>query len=428
MVIMSQKDKDLLEKLAEENKMTDETILKTEAESEEAIDAGKEINYQKVLNLMQSIGCMTPYKDKVDMYLEAAKQFDELSDYKDSKELAGECNRLAKLTEGEIKDQIYKNATELKEQAKRADEYKLAAEEFRKIDGYLDANTLAEKCEEAITRIEKKSGRKKLIRSAAVVLAVVAIFFGIKNTHAKYYLANAYQFTGSYNQAIKIYKKIDGFKDSKDRMAECRYQKGLKAMAEEDYKNAKKAFEAAGDYKDSDQKKVDMEKLYIKNSEIGDTINIGENKWRILDIQGNQALLLKDLALPGMAYNTNGGDITWEQSTLRNWLNSEFLNENFTQAEKDNIILTTVKNPDNPKYGTDGGNDTQDYIYLFSIDEIEQYNELIPDLKSNSWLRSPGNQPSSAAFLSVNRLAMEYGYEANSEEFRVKPVMWFNLD
>lgn len=199
-------------------------------------------------------------------------------------------------------------------------------------------------------------------------------------------------------------------------------------MAEEDYKNAKKAFEAAGDYKDSDQKKVDMEKLYIKNSEIGDTINIGENKWRILDIQGNQALLLKDLALPGMAYNTNEGDITWEQSTLRNWLNSEFLNENFTQAEKDNIILTTVKNPDNPKYGTDGGNDTQDYIYLFSIDEIEQYNELIPDLKSNSWLRSPGNQPSSAAFLSVNRLAMEYGYEANSEEFRVKPVMWFNLD
>lgn len=424
---MSQKDKDLLEKLAEEDKMTDEITLKTKIESEEAIDAGKEINYQKVLKLMQSIRCMAPYNDKVDMYIEAGKQFDELSNYKDSKELAGECYRLAKVTEGEIKEQVYKNATELKEQAKRADEYRLAAEEFRKIDGYLDANTLAAKCEESITRLEKKSGRNKLLRSAAVVLAVAAILFGMKNTHVKYYLANVYQLTGSYNQAIKTYKKIEGFKDSKERMTECRYQKGLKAMAEDDYKNAKKAFEAAGDYKDSDQKKVDMEKLYIKNSEIGDSINIGESKWKILDIQGNQALLLKDLALPGMAYNTNAGDVTWEQSTLRNWLNSEFLNENFTKAEKDNIILTTVSNPDNPLYGTDGGNDTQDYIFLFSIDEIEQYNELIPDLKSNSWLRSPGNQKSSAAFLSVNRLAMEYGYEANSEEFRVKPVMWFNL-
>ncbi|WP_313134844.1 DUF6273 domain-containing protein [Anaerocolumna sp.] len=425
---MSQKNKDLLEKLVEENNMADETNLKANIESEEAIDAAKEINYQKVMNLMQSIRCMTPYKDKVDMYLEAAKQFDELSDYKDSKELAGECYRLAEATEGEIKEQVYKNATELKEQAKRADEYRLAAEEFRKIDGYLDANTLAKKCEELSTRLEKKAGRRKITNNVVVVLAIIAIFFGVKSAHTKYYLANVLQLTGSYNQAIKVYKRIGGFKDSKEKMTECRYQKGLEAMEEEDYKNAKKAFEAAGDYKDSDQKKVDMEKLFIKNSEIGDTINIGENKWRILEIQDNKALLLKDLAISGMAYNTNSGDVTWEQSTLRNWLNSEFLDENFTKAEKDNIILATVKNSDNPVYGTSGGNDTQDYIYLFSIEEIEQYNELIPDLKSNSWLRSPGNQQGSAAFLSVNRLAMKYGYEATSEEFRVKPVMWFNLD
>ncbi len=199
-------------------------------------------------------------------------------------------------------------------------------------------------------------------------------------------------------------------------------------MDDEDYKNAKKAFEAAGDYKDSDQLKVKMEKLYIKNSEIGDTINIGGSKWRIIDIQGNQALLLKDLALPGMAYNSKKGDVTWEQSSLRNWLNTEFLEQNFTKAEKENIVLTDVINNDNPLYGTDGGNDTQDYVYLLSIDELNQYKDFIPELKSNSWLRSPGNQQSSTAFLSVNGLPMEYGYEATSKEFRVKPVMWFNLE
>lgn len=424
---MPQKDNNSIEKLSQEKNTTDDRNAKVE-DKKEAIDSMKEENYQKVINLMQSIRCMSPYKDKIDMYHEAAKQFKELSDYRDSQKYVKECYRLAKITEEEIKKQIYKDANELKEQAKCADEYKLAAEEFLKIEGYLDADKLAKKCELLSAYMEKKAVRKKIIKSIVAVLLVVGIYFGIKNPYAKYYLANAYQSVGFYNQAINTYKKIGTLKDSEERIAECRYQKGLDAMAEEDYKNAKKAFAAAGNYKDSDQKKVDMEKLYIKNSEIGDTIRIGENKWRILDVQGNQVLLLKDLALSGMAYNNNPGDITWEQSTLRNWLNTEFLDVSFSEAEKNNIILTNVKNDDNPLYGTDGGNDTQDYIYLLSINELDQYIDLIPDLKSNSWLRSPGNQQNSAAFLSVNGHAMEYGYEASSEEFRVKPVMWFNLE
>ncbi len=425
---MPQSDNNSIEKLSSENNIKSEVNLDAKVETKEVIDPVLEENYQKVLSLFQSIRCMTPYYDKVNMYIEIAKQFEEMSDYKDSKERAEECYRLAELTEKEIKEQIYKDANELKEQAKRADEYKLAAEEFDKISGYLDADKLAKKCEQLSAYMEKKAGKKKIISGIVAVLVVVAIFFGIKTPYAKYYLGNVFQATRLYNPAIKTYKRIGTFKDSKERLAKCRYQKGLALMDDEDYKNAKKAFEAAGDYKDSDQLKVKMEKLYIKNSEIGDTINIGGSKWRIIDIQGNQALLLKDLALPGMAYNSKKGDVTWEQSSLRNWLNTEFLEQNFTKAEKENIVLTGVINNDNPLYGTDGGNDTQDYVYLLSIDELNQYKDFIPELKSNSWLRSPGNQQSSTAFLSVNGLPMEYGYEATSKEFRVKPVMWFNLE
>lgn len=424
---MAQNDNNSIEKLSNKKDVAKEN-LNIEYDNEEVIDPVLEGQYQKVINLMQSIRCMSPYKDKVDMYLEAGKQFDEMSEYKDSKEYAKECYHLAKVTEKEINEQIYKDANELKKRAKRADEYKLAAEEFSKISDYMDAAKLEKKCEQLSTYMEKKASRSKIIKSLVAVLVVVAIYFGIKTPYPKYYLANVCQSTGFYDKAIKYYKKVGTFKDSKERADECRYQKGLNAMAAEDYKNAKKAFEAAGDYKDSDQKKVDVAKLYIKNSEIGDTVNIGGYKWRIIDIQDNQALLLKDSALSGMEYHSNPGDITWEQSTMRNWLNTEFLDQTFTSAEKSNIRHTNVKNNNNPFYGTNGGNDTEDYIYLLSIDEINQYKEVIPVIKSNSWLRSPGHQQGSAAFLSVNGLAMEYGYETTSKEFRVKPAMWFNLE
>lgn len=418
---MSQKNKDIL-KIAEEKKMT-----KKEKEKEEFFDKDKETDYQKAVNLMQSIRCMYPSKDKADRYLDAAKRFEQLADYKDSKELAAKCGHLALETEEKTKDYIYKNAQKLQKQAKGTDDYMFAAEEFRKISGYLDADILAQKCEESVSLIEKNAGKKRLLRNVAVVLAILAIVFGIKSSHGKYYLANVCQSAGAYNQAIKVYKRTKNFKDSSDRIYQCEYQNGVKAMAAKDYKNAKIAFEAAEHYKDSDEKKVEAQKLYIKNSEAGDTINIDGKRWRILNIQDNQALLLKDPALPAMAYNAKGGDVTWEQSTLRNWLNSEYLENNFTKAERDNIILTSVKNSDNLLYGTDGGEDTKDYIYLLSVEEITLYNDLIPDLKSNSWLRSPGSQQSSASFLSVNGLAMAYGYEAVSEDFRIMPVMWFNL-
>ena len=45
----------------------------------------------------------------------------------------------------------------------------------------------------------------------------------------------------------------------------------------------------------------------------------------------------------------------------------------FTEAEQSRIPTVTVKNSDNPVYETKSGNDTEDKIFLLSIDEVEQY-------------------------------------------------------
>ena len=62
----------------------------------------------------------------------------------------------------------------------------------------------------------------------------------------------------------------------------------------------------------------------------------------------------------------------WENSNLREWLNNDFLNTAFS-AEKQNAVLQTeVDNGKDQGYDgfkTDGGNDTQDKVFLLSYAE-----------------------------------------------------------
>ena len=92
-------------------------------------------------------------------------------------------------------------------------------------------------------------------------------------------------------------------------------------------------------------------------------------KWRVLSVNGDDAFLLADKTLDCQPYNTENKDVTWETCTLRNWLNNDFYNAAFSAAEKSAIKTSLVVNKDNPEYGTEGGNNTNDKVYLLSIQE-----------------------------------------------------------
>ena len=51
-------------------------------------------------------------------------------------------------------------------------------------------------------------------------------------------------------------------------------------------------------------------------------------KWRVLDVNGNDAFLLADRALDVQRYNMKFAGITWEKSTIRSWLNGYSSSEN----------------------------------------------------------------------------------------------------
>lgn len=69
-------------------------------------------------------------------------------------------------------------------------------------------------------------------------------------------------------------------------------------------------------------------------------------------------------------YHARDEYITWENCTLRAWLNDEFLATAFTEEEQRMIQTSIVSNEDNPKFNTEGGSETEDKIFLLSIEEV----------------------------------------------------------
>ena len=107
----------------------------------------------------------------------------------------------------------------------------------------------------------------------------------------------------------------------------------------------------------------------MREFNIGSSVPFGGYQWRILDIQGNAALMITEYMIEQQPYNNCAGDVTWADCSLRKYLNGEFYNK-FTEAEQSRIISVLNKNHDNRWYGSKGGEDTLDYIFLLNIEEV----------------------------------------------------------
>ena len=101
-------------------------------------------------------------------------------------------------------------------------------------------------------------------------------------------------------------------------------------------------------------------------------VRFGKYDWRVLDVQNGKALLLTEDIIEERCYHSSWERITWEGCELRGYLNGAFL-QAFSSSEQSRIASVTNTNPDNPWYGTLGGGDTTDKVFLLSIDEVVKY-------------------------------------------------------
>ena len=193
--------------------------------------------------------------------------------------------------------------------------------------------------------------------------------------------------------------------------------------------------------------------------------NIGngqeEIEWIVLDVQDGKSLLLSRYGLDKKPYNTEYVGTTWEKCTLRKWLNGEFLQAAFTDTEQSGIMLTEVNNSKNQgydKWSSDGGNNTQDQVFLLSYAEACEYlgasfsifntkkTRVAPTAFAKAqgaytdgrektmegestgwwWLRSPGEHQGRA--ISVGTEGSLHDRDVHNDNAVVRPALWLNLE
>ena len=183
-----------------------------------------------------------------------------------------------------------------------------------------------------------------------------------------------------------------------------------------------------------------------------DTSNGKEDiEWLVLDKRNDRILVISKYALDCQAYNEEYEDITWEDCTLRSWLNDEFLCSAFSEYERAMIPTVTVEAHANPLYDTDPGYDTQDKVFLLSIDEANEYFDSYEERICNAteyaeaqgvytweydstnmrscwwWLRSPGFSQSFAACVDFDGIVNYDGGSVNGVDVAVRPAIWISL-
>ncbi|MGN0967765.1 MAG: DUF6273 domain-containing protein, partial [Oscillospiraceae bacterium] len=174
-------------------------------------------------------------------------------------------------------------------------------------------------------------------------------------------------------------------------------------------------------------------------TQVKKTIEMGGYNWIVLDEQDGEMLVLSERILENRAYHSAGGAITWENCELRAYLNGEFYDKTFSDAEKAKIVATTIENKSNPQYGIAGGNATTDKVFLLSLGEVEKYLnsgvELLRGLdvqtgEGNWWhLRSPGEATDVNASVNVIGLIDYHGVNDGVKDPTggVRPAMWITV-
>ena len=118
--------------------------------------------------------------------------------------------------------------------------------------------------------------------------------------------------------------------------------------------------------------------LFGSYEQDGDAANGKESiEWLVLDRDGDKALLLSKYALSHQSfmpfYEPVTEPFTWESCSLRQWLNSTFLNAAFSAEEQRRLLTTTVITAPGGRKGSENPFTTEDRVFLLSDTEVYAY-------------------------------------------------------
>ena len=168
-------------------------------------------------------------------------------------------------------------------------------------------------------------------------------------------------------------------------------------------------------------------------------------EWLVLDVDGDNVLLVSRYALDMLPFNWKfEQNINWAFSTLRLWLNRDFLWSAFTEEEQGAILCKPVVTESNPRWNTYGGEPVSDNVFLLDINEAEKLFKNdeerccipTPFAKTRGcwvgeeatscvwWLRSPGCYTYYAACVNNRGKTYDLGAFADVTGYGVRPAIW----
>jgi len=209
----------------------------------------------------------------------------------------------------------------------------------------------------------------------------------------------------------------------------------------------------------------------IRNAQVGDTIHFGtvsftdywggsfsdDIGWRVLAVEDGRVLIVSEDVVDMRPYNDADEATTWEQCSLRQWLNSNFY-DSLPQEMKDlDSIAPQVENYMNPGSGVDGGSFTNDFVFILSWDEVNQYFssgkdrqaglDVTPEVVNGImgkygadlqgiaqssgggafwWMRTPGNAANCAGYVAASGAICGYGTDVDADSVGVRPAIWLS--
>lgn len=270
--------------------------------------------------------------------------------------------------------------------------------------------------------------------------------------------------SGDYDSAYELLEELG----NSEEIASNKYDRAIKYIDSGDYEAAYILLDGLS-YKDSGDKLRSITPKYrwqlTKKANVGDTVffgvyeqdnNIGNGKesiqWRVLAREDNKILVISEKALDCKPYNTLYANVTWENCSLRQWMNSSFLIAAFSPEEQAQIQSTSVPVDQNPETSTDSDT-TTDKLFLLSISEVNKYfssdeaRKCVPtayaeangaylsssDTKNGAatclwWLRSLGDPQAFAAGVNADGLVGDGGVYVDNEGICVRPALWISLE
>lgn len=242
---------------------------------------------------------------------------------------------------------------------------------------------------------QKKQRRKIIIILCFIFILALIIFYVIFiKPVITYNRATDLYNAGMYAEAMQLYEKIVYYEDSSEKIIACEegiieneYQIVISLYEDGNYEAALYNFRLRPDYKDSEKYILECERALIREAEINEYVQFGYYmsqplEWRIVERTEDEALLVAryyvaDKLANEINYNNFEIYNCWSQSSLRKWLNKDFLFSAFNSMEMKYIIYNDIITNENDIENSDSVNystitvETIDKIYIPSIEDVE---------------------------------------------------------